>query len=51
MNSTETGLLRGVQAVGGIAGGALVGTLARRTDPSRLLGWAGRCWCSPRRRP
>ncbi|MFD3723010.1 MFS transporter [Streptomyces sp. NPDC058674] len=36
----ETGLLRGVQAVGGIAGGALIGTLARRTDPSRLLGWA-----------
>ncbi|GGT42631.1 MFS transporter [Streptomyces chromofuscus] len=37
---SETGLLRGIQAVGGMVGGALVGTLARRTDPSRLLGWA-----------
>jgi Na+/melibiose symporter-like transporter len=33
----ETGLLRGIQAVGGIAGGALAGLLARRVGPNRLL--------------
>lgn len=33
----ETGVLRGVQAVGGIAGGALAGLLARRVGTRRLL--------------
>jgi Na+/melibiose symporter-like transporter len=36
----ETGLLRGVQAVGGIAGGALAGLLARRVASNRLLALA-----------
>jgi MFS family permease len=33
----ETGLLRGIQAVGGLAGGALAGTLARRHPPATVL--------------
>ncbi|MGW0337635.1 MFS transporter [Streptomyces sp. NPDC003011] len=37
---SDTGLLRGVQAIGGMAGGLLVGTLARRIEPGRLLGWS-----------
>jgi MFS family permease len=36
----QTGLLRGVQAIGGLLGGALVGVLARRFSAGRLLGWA-----------
>jgi len=36
----ETGLLRGVQAIGGLVGGALVGALARRFSAGKLLGWA-----------
>lgn len=36
----EVGLLRGVQAVGGLVGGVLVGVLARRCAPDRLLGWS-----------
>ncbi|MCS7483355.1 MFS transporter [Umezawaea endophytica] len=36
----ETGLLRGVQAVGGLLGGVLVGVLVRRFAAGRLLAWA-----------
>jgi predicted MFS family arabinose efflux permease len=35
------GLLRGIQAVGGLAAGLGLAALARRTAPSRLLGWGG----------
>ncbi|WP_053716612.1 MFS transporter [Saccharothrix sp. NRRL B-16348] len=36
--AAEVGLLRGVQAIGGLLGGLLVGLLARRLAPGRLLG-------------
>ena len=35
----DVGLIRGVQAIGGIAGGVLVGAIARRTSPRGLIGW------------
>lgn len=38
--AAETGLLRGVQAVGGLLGGVLVGLVARRMPTRRMLGWA-----------
>ncbi len=35
----DVGLIRGVQAIGGIAGGILVGAIARRTTARGLIGW------------
>jgi MFS family permease len=35
----DVGLIRGVQAIGGIAGGLLVGAIARRMSPRGLIGW------------
>lgn len=36
---TAVGLLRGVQAVGGVIGGVLTGMLIRRLSPRILVGW------------
>ena len=38
-SSGDVGLIRGMQAIGGIAGGILVGTIARRTGSRELIGW------------
>ncbi|WP_158883936.1 MFS transporter [Amycolatopsis anabasis] len=39
-SEADVGLLRGVQAVGGLAAGLALATVARRVPPARLLGWA-----------
>ncbi len=36
----EIGLLRGVQAIGSIAGGVVLGTMRRTVAPVRLIAWA-----------
>jgi len=36
---TEVGLLRGLQAIGGIAGGVAISRAARDVAPGRLIGW------------
>ncbi len=38
------GLLRGVQAIGGLAAGFVIATVARRVRPDRLLGWGSICF-------
>lgn len=38
------GLLRGVQAIGGLAAGFAVAALARRLAPERMLGWGAVCF-------
>ncbi len=37
----DVGLLRGVQALGGLAAGFAVATIARKVAPAALLGWGG----------
>ncbi|ANN17616.1 MFS transporter [Amycolatopsis orientalis] len=37
----DVGLLRGVQALGGLAAGFAVATVARKVAPAALLGWGG----------
>jgi Na+/melibiose symporter-like transporter len=38
-SEAEVGVLRGVQAIGGLAAGAALSTVARRVSPARLFGW------------
>jgi MFS family permease len=38
-SEADTGLLRGVQAIGGLAAGFALATVARRVAPAALLGW------------
>lgn len=38
-NAAEVGLIRGVQAIGGVLGGVLVDRLARRLDDRAMIGW------------
>jgi MFS family permease len=38
-SEADAGLLRGVQAIGGLAAGFALATVARRVAPAALLGW------------
>lgn len=38
-SDTEVGLFRGVQAIGGVLGGLVLGVLARKLEPRPLIGW------------
>jgi MFS family permease len=38
-SEADVGLLRGVQAIGGLAAGLSVATIARKVAPEKLLGW------------
>ena len=40
----RVGLLRGVQAIGGLAAGFAIAALARRLAPERMLGWGAVCF-------
>ena len=38
-DGAAVGLIRGMQAVGGVLGGIMIGRLARRAPPGQLMGW------------
>lgn len=42
--ASGVGLLRGVQAIGGLAAGFAVATIARRVAPDRMLAWGALCF-------